>query len=115
MAAKKSNLQKKLESGIFSVTAEIGPPMSANDEFVRKRARPLHGIIDAANVTDNQTAIVRMSSIAVLVDQLEKLSFKIRPREVEKGKTSRVYKSFLNEVLFTKGSRKIKQLQKTVL
>lgn len=64
MTAKKSNLQKKLESGIFSVTAEIGPPMSANDEFVRKRARPLHGIVDAANVTDNQTAIVRMSSIA---------------------------------------------------
>jgi methylenetetrahydrofolate reductase (NADPH) len=38
--------------------------MSADAEFVRKRAKELVGIIDAANVTDNQTAIVRMSSIA---------------------------------------------------
>jgi len=64
MTIEKSNLQRILENGIFSVTAEIGPPMSADDEFVRKRARELEGIIDAANVTDNQTAIVRMSSIA---------------------------------------------------
>ncbi len=60
----KSNLQKILEEGKFAVTAEIGPPMSANAEFVRKKAFDMKGIIDAANVTDNQTAIVRMSSIA---------------------------------------------------
>lgn len=60
----KSKLQKILEAGHFSVTAEIGPPMSANAEFVRKSAQEMLGIIDAANVTDNQTAIVRMSSIA---------------------------------------------------
>ena len=60
----KSKLQKILESGIFSVTAEIGPPMSADAEFVTKKAKALKGFIDAANVTDNQTAIVRMSSIA---------------------------------------------------
>jgi methylenetetrahydrofolate reductase (NADPH) len=64
MTADKSNLQRMLEAGHFSVTAEIGPPMSADAEFVRKRAKELVGIIDAANVTDNQTAIVRMSSIA---------------------------------------------------
>jgi len=64
MTVEKSRLQKILESGNFSVTAEIGPPMSADAEFVRKKARELNGIIDAANVTDNQTAIVRMSSIA---------------------------------------------------
>ncbi len=60
----KSNLQKVLETGIFSVTAEIGPPMSADGELVRKKAVELKGLVDAANVTDNQTAIVRMSSIA---------------------------------------------------
>lgn len=64
MTASISNLQRVLEAGHFSVTAEIGPPMSADADFVRKRARELAGIIDAANVTDNQTAIVRMSSIA---------------------------------------------------
>jgi methylenetetrahydrofolate reductase (NADPH) len=64
MSMEKSNLQKVLEAGHFSVTAEIGPPMSANADFVRKNAREMKGIIDGANVTDNQTAIVRMSSIA---------------------------------------------------
>jgi methylenetetrahydrofolate reductase (NADPH) len=64
MSIEKSNLQRILEAGIFSVSAEIGPPMSADGDFVRKKALNLKGIIDAANVTDNQTAIVRMSSIA---------------------------------------------------
>jgi len=60
----KSNFEQLLENGKFTVTAEIGPPMSANAEYVRKRARELKGYVDAAYVTDNQTAIVRMSSIA---------------------------------------------------
>lgn len=60
----KSKLQKILEAGNFSVTAEIGPPVSADAEVVAQKARALKGFIDAANVTDNQTAIVRMSSIA---------------------------------------------------
>jgi len=64
MAEYISNLHRVLETGGFSVTAEIGPPMSADAEFVREKARDLVGIVDAANVTDNQTAIVRMSSIA---------------------------------------------------
>lgn len=64
MDTEKSRLQTILESGIFSVSAEIGPPMSADANFVRERAKALVGIADAANVTDNQTAIVRMSSIA---------------------------------------------------
>jgi methylenetetrahydrofolate reductase (NADPH) len=64
MEADKTRLQTILESGIFSVSAEIGPPMSADPDFVRQRAKALVGIADAANVTDNQTAIVRMSSIA---------------------------------------------------
>ncbi len=64
MSDDRSNLQKVLEAGEFSVTAEIGPPMSANAENVREKAKELVGLVDAANVTDNQTAIVRMSSIA---------------------------------------------------
>jgi 5,10-methylenetetrahydrofolate reductase len=64
MSQDKSSLQRILEAGIFSVTAEIGPPMSVDGDFVKKKAQSLKGIIDAANITDNQTAIVRMSSIA---------------------------------------------------
>jgi methylenetetrahydrofolate reductase (NADPH) len=64
MEYEKSNLQKVFEAGKFAITAEIGPPMSANADFVRQKARELKGIVDASNVTDNQTAIVRMSSIA---------------------------------------------------
>ncbi|GHS95729.1 methylenetetrahydrofolate reductase [Synergistales bacterium] len=60
----RSNLQKVLEAGNFSVSAEIGPPMSGDAQNVIDKARHLVGIVDAANVTDNQTAIVRMSSIA---------------------------------------------------
>jgi len=60
----KSNLQKILEAGHFSVTAELGPPMSANAQFVRHNAKEIAGLVDAANVTDCQAAVVRMSSIA---------------------------------------------------
>jgi len=60
----KSNLQKILEAGHFSVTSEIGPPMSANAEFVRDLAKDIVGLVDAANVTDCQAAVVRMSSVA---------------------------------------------------
>ena len=64
MVEDKSNLQIKLEAGHFSVSGEIGPPMSADAEFVRRHARAMAGFVDAANVTDCQTAIVRMSSVA---------------------------------------------------
>jgi methylenetetrahydrofolate reductase (NADPH) len=59
-----SNLEKVLQSGHFAVTAELGPPKSADVEVIRKKAGYLRGYVDAVNITDNQTAIVRMSSIA---------------------------------------------------
>jgi methylenetetrahydrofolate reductase (NADPH) len=59
-----TNLQRVLEAGFFSFSAEIGPPMNGSADNVRGKARKLLGFVDAANVTDNQTAIVRMSSIA---------------------------------------------------
>ncbi|MBI3360740.1 MAG: methylenetetrahydrofolate reductase [Chloroflexi bacterium] len=58
-----SNLEKILKSGHFAVTAELGPPKNADAEVIRKKASILKGYADAANITDNQTAIVRMSSI----------------------------------------------------
>jgi len=58
-----SNLEKVLASGQFAVTAELGPPKSADVEVIKKKAAFLKGVVDAVNITDNQTAIVRMSSI----------------------------------------------------
>lgn len=66
-----SNFEKILESGKFAVTAELGPPKSSNKEFVKKKASLLKGYVDAVNVTDNQTAVVRMSSFAASLIILE--------------------------------------------
>ncbi len=59
-----SRLQQILDQGKFAVTAEVGPPRGANAEVVRSKAALLKDYVDAINVTDNQTAIVRMSSLA---------------------------------------------------
>jgi methylenetetrahydrofolate reductase (NADPH) len=59
-----SNLEKVLNSGAFAVTAELGPPKSCDGSVVEKKAEILKGYADAVNITDCQTAIVRMSSIA---------------------------------------------------
>lgn len=60
----RSNLERVLLEGGFAVTAEIGPPKSASADSVRKHAREMTGCADAFNLTDNQTAMSRMSSIA---------------------------------------------------
>jgi methylenetetrahydrofolate reductase (NADPH) len=58
-----SNLEKMLRAGHFAVTGELGPPQSADGVVIREKAALLQGYCDAVNITDNQTAIVRMSSI----------------------------------------------------
>lgn len=59
-----SNLEKLLRSGQFAVTAELGPPRGADRSAIEKKAEILKGYGDAFNITDCQTAVVRMSSIA---------------------------------------------------
>lgn len=59
-----SRLEKVLTAGKFAVTAELGPPQNANPEAIKKKAQHCLGNVEGANITDNQTAIVRMSSIA---------------------------------------------------
>jgi methylenetetrahydrofolate reductase (NADPH) len=59
-----SRLEKVLAAGKFAVTAELGPPQNADPEAIKKKAQYCLGNVDGANITDNQTAIVRMSSIA---------------------------------------------------
>ncbi len=58
-----SNLEQVLTSGQFTVTGELGPPKNGNFDVVRDKARILKGHVDAVNITDCQTAIVRMSSL----------------------------------------------------
>lgn len=59
-----SKLQAILEGGHFAVTTEIGPPKHAGAHGLKYTAQILKDFVDAANITDNQTAIVRLSSIA---------------------------------------------------
>jgi methylenetetrahydrofolate reductase (NADPH) len=67
-----TNLEKVLESGHFAVTAEAGPPRGAVPSVIQRKGELLKPCCDALNVTDNQTAIVRMSSISgcILLKQL---------------------------------------------
>ncbi|MEW6227442.1 MAG: methylenetetrahydrofolate reductase [Bacillota bacterium] len=60
----RSNLERVLSAGHFAITGELGPPQSASADVIRKKADYYKGCVDAVNITDNQTAIVRMSSIA---------------------------------------------------
>jgi methylenetetrahydrofolate reductase (NADPH) len=57
-------LQRVLESAEFAVTAEIGPPRGADAEPVRRKAALLRDWVDAVNITDNQSASVRLASWA---------------------------------------------------
>jgi methylenetetrahydrofolate reductase (NADPH) len=58
------SLRAALQERRFAVTAELGPPRGANPEAIRQAARSVRDWVDAANVTDNQGAMVRMASWA---------------------------------------------------
>jgi methylenetetrahydrofolate reductase (NADH) len=60
----KSNVERLLEKGAFVVTSECGPPRGSDPEIIRKKGNLLKGVVDAVNVTDNQTSVVRMSSLS---------------------------------------------------
>ncbi|MCP4746050.1 MAG: methylenetetrahydrofolate reductase [Desulfobacteraceae bacterium] len=67
-----SVLEKVIKSGRLAVTSECGPPRGAVAQKVIEKAEMLRGYVDAVNVTDNQTAMVRMSSFAagILLKQI---------------------------------------------
>ena len=58
-----SNLEKLLRAGQFVVCGEMSPPQSADFALISKKCSYFKGVVDAVNLTDNQTAIVRMSSV----------------------------------------------------
>ncbi len=59
-----SKLEKMLEAGHFAVTGELGPPKGADITEMKHHADGMRNHVEACNITDNQTAIVRTSSIA---------------------------------------------------
>lgn len=62
-----SVLEKIMKAGHVGVTGECGPPRGAMPEVVKEKAELLKGYVDAVNVTDNQTAMVRMSSLSASI------------------------------------------------
>ncbi|MFZ5865598.1 MAG: methylenetetrahydrofolate reductase [Thermodesulfobacteriota bacterium] len=66
-----SRLEKILRSGQFAVTGECGPPRGADPDVIREKCKLLKDKADAFNITDNQTSVVRMSSIASSVVMMQ--------------------------------------------
>ncbi len=59
-----SRLQKIIAAGHFAVTSEVGPPRSSDAAVIERKANLIKDHVDAINVTDNQTSVVRMCSLA---------------------------------------------------
>lgn len=59
----RSNLERILSEGKFALTAEIGPPKGSDPDKIKDKAKIVKGYADAFNITDNQTAVVRLSSL----------------------------------------------------
>jgi 5,10-methylenetetrahydrofolate reductase len=65
-------LRDKIASNKFIVCGEIGPPKSCDGNVLREKSKYFKEIVDAVNITDNQTALVRLSSMAsakILLDE----------------------------------------------
>jgi len=57
-------LSALFEQGRFVVTSEVGPPKGSDVSGMLREAAPLSGVVDAVNVTDNQSAVMRLGSLA---------------------------------------------------
>ncbi len=58
------NLRDKLAAGRFVVTCEVGPPKGVDVSDMKRSAERVRGRVDAANVTDQQGSVMRLSSLA---------------------------------------------------
>ncbi len=78
------NLCDKIRSGKFVVTSEIGPPKGTDVRPMLEGAGLLKGRIDAINVTDQQSAVMRMGSLAasrLLIDDGHDVVYQITCRD----------------------------------
>jgi methylenetetrahydrofolate reductase (NADPH) len=59
-----SKLEKILASGEMAVTSECGPPRGSDPNGIKEKAEMIRGHVDAINITDNQTSVTRLCSLA---------------------------------------------------
>ena len=62
-----SKLEKILKAGHLAVTSECGPPRGSNPEIITKKAEMIKDYVDAVNITDNQTSMTRLCSLAACI------------------------------------------------
>ncbi len=62
-----SRLEKTLAAGHLAVTSECGPPRGSEPEVIVKKAELIKDYVDAVNITDNQTSVTRMCSLAACI------------------------------------------------
>ena len=62
-----SKLQRILEAGHLAVTSECGPPRGSDASKIKKKAELIKDHVDAINITDNQTSVTRLCSLAACV------------------------------------------------
>lgn len=62
-----SKLEKILASGQLAVTSECGPPRGSDPEVIVRKAEMIKNHVDAVNVTDNQTSMTRLCSLAACI------------------------------------------------
>jgi methylenetetrahydrofolate reductase (NADH) len=62
-----SKLEKVLAAGHLAVTSECGPPRGSDPEVIIKKAEMIKDHVDAINITDNQTSVTRMCSLAACI------------------------------------------------
>jgi methylenetetrahydrofolate reductase (NADPH) len=62
-----SKLQKMINAGHLAVTSEVGPPRSADGVVIEQKANLIKDYVDAINVTDNQTSVCRLCSLAACI------------------------------------------------
>jgi methylenetetrahydrofolate reductase (NADPH) len=62
-----SRLEKVLSAGHMAVTSECGPPRGSDPETIIKKAELIKDHVDAINITDNQTSVTRMCSLAACI------------------------------------------------
>jgi len=60
-----SNLSESLADGKFTVTGEIGPPKGVDTKEMFHEAEYYKGTVAAVNVTDIQSSVMRLGSMAV--------------------------------------------------
>jgi len=62
-----SKLEKILTAGHLAVTSECGPPRGSDGDVITKKAEMIKDYVDAINITDNQTSVTRLCSLAAVI------------------------------------------------